>query len=100
MALEYARRYPEHVRCVVAIGAPPQHDLAQGPVEITAPVLIAHGRYDYAVAYTGWEEHRHKAPQAQLCAIREQRAFSAARGAGRFDQTLLAWIDELGSSGG
>jgi pimeloyl-ACP methyl ester carboxylesterase len=51
------------------------YDLAQGPVEITAPVLIVHGRYDYAVAYTGWEEHRHKAPQAQLCAIREQRAF-------------------------
>ena len=36
------------------------YDLAQGPGEITAPVLIAHGRYDYGAPYTLWERHRYK----------------------------------------
>jgi proline iminopeptidase len=158
MALEYARRYPEHVRGVVAIGAPPRrgdggpspserlweadaseerrailarqvaelrpealatlspseiwvreyvaggprywydpacdasplfegveldmpvmgrlfgevfgtYDLAQGPAEITVPVLIAHGLYDYAVAYTSWEEHRHSCPGTPMSSL-------------------------------
>jgi proline iminopeptidase len=186
MALEYARRYPEHVRGVAAIGAPPRrgeeppsaserlweadaskerkeilarqlaylkpgilsglspseiwvreyvangprywygpthdashlfegvvldvpvmqrlfgevfgsYDLAQGPAEITVPVLIAHGRYDYAVAYTGWEEHRLKLPRHRYVRFESSGHFPPLEEPERFDQTLLAWIDELGN---
>lgn len=37
-------------------------DLNDPPAPVTAPVLIAQGRYDYNAAYTLWEEHRHKLP--------------------------------------
>lgn len=184
MALEYARRYPEHVRGVVAIGAPPQrgeerpsaserlwetdaseerkeilarqvadlkpevratlspseiwvreyvasgpkywydptydashlfegvvidmrvmqhlfgevfasYDLGQGPAEITVPVLIAHGRYDYAVAYTGWEEHRHKLPRHTYVRFERSGHFPPLEEPEKFDQTLLTWVRDL-----
>lgn len=187
IALEYARRYPEHVRGVVAVGAPPHrsyeapspnerfweadaseerkeilarrlaeltpevraalspgelwareyvangpkiwfdptydgswlwegvvldgpvfqrvagelftpYDLAQGPAEIAVPVLGAHGRYDYYVAYTLWEDHVHKLARHAFVLFERSGHTPPLEEPERFDQTLLAWVRGLGGS--
>ena len=189
IALEYARRYPEHVRGVVAIGAPPRrsddepapsdrlweadaseerkeilarqlaeltpevratlspadlfvrsyvangprywydpaydcswlwdgvvpdmpvierlfgelfktYDLPQGPAQITLPVLIAHGRYDYSAPYTLWEEHRHTLPRHTYALFERSSHTPPLEEPERFDQTLLAWVHGLETSSG
>jgi proline iminopeptidase len=74
------------------------YDLAQGPAEITVPVLIAHGRYDYIVPYTLWEEHRHKLPQHSYALFERSGHTPQLEEAERFDQTLLDWMRGLASS--
>jgi proline iminopeptidase len=189
IALEYARRYPEHVRGVVVIGAPPRrsddepapsdrlweadaseerkeilarqlaeltpevratlspadlfvrsyvangprywydpaydcswlwdgvvpnmpvierlfgelfktYDLPQGPAQITLPVLIAHGRYDYSAPYTLWEEHRHTLPRHTYALFERSSHTPPLEEPERFDQTLLAWVHGLETSSG
>ena len=60
--------------------------LAQG--DITTPVLIVHGRYDYGSPYTLWEKHARAVPP-YLRAVRQERPYSAARGAGRSTRRSL-----------
>jgi proline iminopeptidase len=187
IGLEYARRYPEHVRGVVAVGAPPHrsdedpspserfweahasaerkeilarqlaeltpevratlspadtfvrsyvangprywydptydcswlwdgvvpdmpaierlygelfktYDLARGPAEITVPVLIAHGRYDYAVPHTLWDERRHKLPQHSYTLFERSGHTPPLEEPEQFDQTLLEWVRGLARS--
>jgi proline iminopeptidase len=74
------------------------YDLAQGPGEITAPVLIVHGRYDYFVAYTLWEEHRHKLPRHTYVLFERSGHTPPLEEPERFDQTLREWTRGLASS--
>jgi proline iminopeptidase len=76
------------------------YDLAQGGAEITVPVLIAHGRYDYAIPYTLWEEHRHKLPRHSYTLFERSAHTPPLEEAERFDQTLLSWAEGLDSSSG
>jgi proline iminopeptidase len=76
------------------------YDVDQGPGEITAPVLIAQGRYDYGAPYTLWEEHRHKLPQHTYVLFERSGHHPPLEEPERFDQTLLAWINGLGGSSG
>jgi proline iminopeptidase len=76
------------------------YDLAQGQAEITVPVLIAHGRYDYGAPYTLWEEHRNKLPRHTYALFEKSGHFPPLEEPERFDQTLLAWIHGLDSPGG
>jgi len=76
------------------------YDLAQGPAEITVPVLIAHGRYDYGSPYTLWEEHRHKLPRHTYVLFGRSGHFPQFEEPARFDQTLLAWMGGLEGPGG
>jgi proline iminopeptidase len=69
------------------------YDLAQGPGEITVPVLIAHGRYDYAIPHTLWEEHRHKLPRHTYALFERSGHTPPLEEPEQFDQTLLAWVD-------
>jgi len=71
------------------------YDLAQGPGEITAPVLIAHGRYDYGAPYTLWEEHKHNLPRHSYVLFEESGHFPPLEEPERFDRALLSWIYEL-----
>lgn len=73
------------------------YDLAQGPGEITVPVLIAQGRYDYNVAHTLWEEHRHKLPRHTYALFEQSGHTPPLEEPERFDQTLLAWVHGLES---
>ena len=74
------------------------YDLAQGPGEITVPVLIAHGRYDYAIPYTSWEEHRHKLPRHTYALFERSAHTPPLEEPERFNQTLIAWVHGLASS--
>ena len=179
IALEYARRYPAHVRGVVVIGSEPQSSdddeagdrhweeaseerkvlrarkkaeltpelratlspaaffvreyVARGPLhyydmtydgtwlwegtelnmpvlerlyqeidgltlasgEITTPVLIVQGRYDYGSPYTLWEAHRHKLPNHTFALFAHSGHNPPLEEPDRFDETLLAWIGDL-----
>jgi pimeloyl-ACP methyl ester carboxylesterase len=74
--------------------------VAQGPGQITVPVLIAQGRYDYGAPYTVWEEHRHKLPRHTYALFDKSGHFPPLEEPERFDQTLLAWVHGLDSPGG
>jgi proline iminopeptidase len=71
------------------------YDLAQGPGEITVPVLIAQGRYDYAIPYTFWEEDRHKLPRHTYALFERSAHSPPLEEPEQFDQTLLAWVDAV-----
>jgi proline iminopeptidase len=76
------------------------YDLAQGPAEITVPVLIAHGRYDYSAPYTLWDEHRHKLPRHTYALFDRSGHYPPLEERRRFDQTLFEWVHGLETSGG
>jgi pimeloyl-ACP methyl ester carboxylesterase len=76
------------------------YDLAQGPGQITVPVLIAHGRYDYAAPYTLWEKHLPKLPRHTYALFEKSGHFPSLEEPERFDQTLLAWAHSADSPGG
>jgi proline iminopeptidase len=76
------------------------YDLARGPTEITVPVLIAHGRYDYGCPYTLWDQHRHKLPRHTYVLFDGSGHFPQFEEPERFDQTLLAWMGGLNGPGG
>jgi proline iminopeptidase len=71
------------------------YDLAQGPGEITVPVLIAHGRYDYGAPYTLWERHRHKLPRNTFALLPRSGHTPPLEEPDSFDEQLLAWIGGL-----
>jgi proline iminopeptidase len=71
------------------------YDLAQGPTEISVPVLIAAGRYDYSAPYALWEKHRHKLPKHTYVLFEASAHFPPLEEPQRFDQTLLTWADGL-----
>jgi proline iminopeptidase len=58
------------------------YDLDQGPGEITTPVLIAQGRYDYGAPLQALGRAPTQTCPAHLRPLREKRSPSAARGAG------------------
>jgi proline iminopeptidase len=70
-------------------------DLAQEPAEIAVPVLVAHGRYDYFVAYTLWDEHLHKLPRHTYVLFERSGHTPPLEEPERFNQTLLAWVHGL-----
>jgi proline iminopeptidase len=71
------------------------YDLAQGPEEITVPVLIAQGRYDYAIPYAFWEEDRHKLPRHTYALFERSAHSPPLEEPEPFDQALLTWMREL-----
>jgi proline iminopeptidase len=75
------------------------YDLGQGPGQITTPVLIAHGRYDFGAPYPLWGAHRHKLPRHTYVLFEESAHTPSLEEPEQFDQTLLAWIDGLAISG-
>jgi proline iminopeptidase len=58
-------------------------------------VLIAHGRYDYAIPYTLWEEHRHKLPRHSYVLFERSAHAPSLEEPERFDQAVLEWVRGL-----
>lgn len=73
------------------------YDLAQLP-KITAPVLIAHGRYDYIIPHTLWDERTHKLPHHTYALFERSGHTPPLEEPERFDQTLLEWVRGLSHS--
>jgi proline iminopeptidase len=74
------------------------YDLAQGPGEITSPVLIAQGKYDFNCPYMLWEEHLHKLPRHTYVLFERSGHTPPFEEPDRFDDTLLAWAHGIESS--
>jgi proline iminopeptidase len=63
--------------------------------EITTPVLIVHGRYDYGAPWTLWEAHRHELSRHTFALFDKSSHIPPLEEPDRFDQALLAWIGDL-----
>jgi len=62
---------------------------------VTVPVLIVHGRYDYANPYTLWEKHRQELPHHAFALFDRSGHTPQLEEPNRFDETLLAWLRGL-----
>jgi len=71
------------------------YDLAQGPTPIRVPVLVAHGRYDFAHPPTLWDEHRHKLPTHTYVLFDRSSHTPPLEEPERFDTALLDWVRGL-----
>jgi len=76
------------------------YDLAQGPGEISVPVLIAQGRYEFGAPPSFWKAHLDKLRRHGLVIFERSAHTPPLEEAEQFDQTLLEWIDRLGDSAG
>jgi proline iminopeptidase len=74
------------------------YDIGQGPGEITVPVLIVQGRYDYGAPYTEWEHHRHKLRHHTYARFERSGHYVSLEEPETFDQTLLAWVRSLANT--
>jgi proline iminopeptidase len=71
------------------------YDLDQGPGEISVPVLVVDGKFDFGAPWTNWEAHAHKLPRHTLAFFERSAHFPSLEEPELFDQTLLAWIGGL-----
>lgn len=74
------------------------YDLAQRPGEITVPVLVVHGRYDYLAPYTLWEERLNVLPRHTFALLERSGHTPPLDEPERFDETLLDWVHGLEDS--
>jgi len=69
-------------------------DLA-GSSPIRVPVLVAHGRYDYAAPYTLWEKHKAELPDVEYRLFERSGHFPQFEEPDRFDSAVLGWIHAI-----
>ena len=67
----------------------------RGTPQISVPVQILHGRYDYANPYTLWDRHRHELPHHTFALFDRSGHTPQLEEPNRFDETLLAWLRGL-----
>jgi proline iminopeptidase len=65
------------------------------PGEITTPVLIIHGRYDYGSPYPLWERHRYKLPRHTFALFDKSGHFPPLEEPAAVDETIVSWIGDL-----
>jgi proline iminopeptidase len=68
------------------------YDLAQGPGQITVPVLLILGRYDYVVPYTLWEGQQATLPQLTYHLFDKSGHTPQLEEPDHFDQVLIEWV--------
>jgi proline iminopeptidase len=68
------------------------YDIAQGPGEITTPVFLALGRYDYVVPYTSWDNEKEKLPNLSHSLFEKSGHTPQLEEAELFDQRLIDWV--------
>ena len=71
------------------------YDIGQGPGEISVPVLIVQGRYDYSAPYTEWEQHRSKLRRHTYARFDRSGHYASLEEPEKFDQTLVDWAHSL-----
>jgi proline iminopeptidase len=67
--------------------------------EVTTPVLIVHGRYDYGSPPVLWERHREKLPAHTFVVFDKSGHTPPLEEPELVDETLLAWVGELEPAG-
>jgi proline iminopeptidase len=68
------------------------YDLAQGPEQITAPVFLGLGRYDYVVPYTLWDKEREKLPHLSFTLFEHSGHTPQLEDSIHFDRKLKEWL--------
>jgi proline iminopeptidase len=71
------------------------YDLTQEQPDIGVPVLIVHGRYDYLVAHTVWDDRRHKLARHTYALMEESAHSPPLEEPERFDAIVLDWVQGL-----
>jgi proline iminopeptidase len=74
-----------------------RHDTVDGPPLVTLPVLLAHGRHDFAVPRTVWDEDRYKLPHHTFALFDRSGHYPPLEEPKEFDQALLTWVQGLQS---
>jgi proline iminopeptidase len=69
------------------------YDIAQGPGEITMPVFLALGRYDYVVPYATWDDRKGKLPNLTSALFENSGHTPQLEEATLFNQKLTDWIE-------
>ena len=70
------------------------YDLAQGP-ELTMPIFLGLGRYDYVVPYTLWEKRQKALPNLTSHLFEHSGHTPQFEEPTLFDQRLTAWLESL-----
>lgn len=71
------------------------YDLAQGPGQITMPVLVIHGRFDYSAPYTLWEAHKSKLTQLTYHLFDKSGHTPQLEESERFNHIVVEWVEGL-----
>ena len=74
-------------------------NILAGLESLRVPILLAHGRYDYAVPFTMWDGIVDKVPSAHLHVFERSGHQTFFEEPGRFADVVLAWMARSAASG-
>lgn len=74
-------------------------DVTEGPESLRVPILLAHGRYDYTVPYTLWEEIAPTLPRATLRVFSRSGHQPFYEEPEEFATVVSGWINASGRIG-
>ena len=71
------------------------YDLAQGPGELSMPIFLGLGRYDYVVPYSLWDKHKSALPNLTYHLFERSGHTPQFEEPTVFDQQLTAWLKSI-----
>ncbi len=71
------------------------YDLAQGPGELSMPIFLGLGRYDYVVPYPLWDKQKNTLPNVTYHLFAHSGHTPQFEEPTVFDQKLTAWLESL-----
>jgi proline iminopeptidase len=74
-------------------------NILAGLESLRVPILLAHGRYDYAVPFTMWDGIVGKVPNAHLHLFERSGHQTFFEEPARFAEVVLAWMARCAASG-
>jgi proline iminopeptidase len=74
-----------------------EYDLGQGPGQITAPVFVAMGLYDYIVPHTLWEDERQKLAHATFYLFEKSGHTPQLEEPELFAERAIEWFESTSS---
>ena len=69
-----------------------EYDIGQGPGQITSPVFVAMGRYDYVVPHFLWDDQREKLPNMSYHLFANSGHTPQLEEPDLFDEALIEWF--------
>mgnify|MGYP001348294564 CR=1 FL=1 len=69
------------------------YDMFESEEEISLPIFVALGKYDYVVPYTSWEPKYENLPNLTISLFKNSGHTPQLEESARFDEKLLEWIN-------